>query len=322
MRRIRNTYLHYVAAAVVLALVLAAVATAQAWAGRGRVQGKVTGPDGKPLEGVKVTLMKDGVEGQGPEPFFTKKNGSWSYLGLGGGSWTVVLEYEGMLTSEGSMNVTEYGVNPAVTIDMKPIPREVLEQAAADERRQLLDQGNALLQQGKFAEARAAYTQVMEQIDASQHPPLLRGIARTHYQEGNVDEAIASLKKALALAPDDPETLSLTVNLLVADGREDEAQVYMEKMPQGVKVDANALLNLGIQHFNDNDFEGALGYFDRAVQENPGVADVYYYRGLTHLNLSHNDEAKADFAKLLELAPNHANAAEAQQFIEYLDSQE
>ena len=321
MRKLRDTRLGFLVFAVVLALAFSSLASAQAWAGRGRAQGKVNGPDGKPLAGVKVTLLKGGVEGEGPEPLLTNKKGGWSYLGLAGGSWTVVLEYPGMLRSEGTVHVSEFQANPLVKVDMKPIPEEVLAKAAAAERRQLLDQGNALLEQGKYAEARAAYVQVMEQIEESQHPALLRGIARTYYQEGNVDQAIAALEKALALAPDDAETLRLAINLLVASGREADAQVYMERLPQGSKMDPNTLLNLGIQHFNEDDFEGALGYFDKAVQENPDMADVYYYRGLTNLNLSHNEQAKADFAKLLEIDPNHANAGEAQQFLDYLNSQ-
>jgi len=322
MRKFRDTRLEVLALAVVLALAFSSLAAAQAWAGKGRVQGKVKGPDGTPLEGVKVTLLKDGVEGQGPEPLLTDKKGNWSYLGLAGGSWAVSLEYPGMLRSEGTVHVSEFQVNPLVKIEMKPIPEEVLAKAAADERRQLLDQGNALLAEGKLAEARATYMEVMDKIDPTQHPALLRGIARTYYQEGNVDQAIAALEQALALAPDDADTLRLAINLLVASGREGDAQVYMERLPEGSKMDPNTLLNLGIQHFNDNDFEGALGYFDKAVKENPNMADVYYYRGLTNLNLSHNEQAKADFAKLLEIDPNHANAGEAQQFLEYLNSQQ
>jgi Tfp pilus assembly protein PilF len=322
MRKLRETRLEYLAFAVVLALAFSSIASAQAWAGKGRVQGKVTGPDGEPLEGVKVTLLKGGVEGEGPEPQPTNKKGSWSYLGLTGGAWTVILEYEGMLRSEGTVHVSEFSVNPQVKIEMKPIPEEALEQAAADERRQLLDRGNSLLEQGKLAEARAAYMQVMDLIEESQHPALLRGIARTYYQEGDVDQAIASLEKALAVAPEDEETLRLAINLLVASSREADAQAYMERLPQGTKMDPNTLLNLGIQHFNDNDFEGALGYFNQTVEENPDMADAYYYRGLTNLNLSHNEQAKADFKKLLEIDPDHANAGEAQQFLEYLESQE
>ncbi len=309
-----------VALIVVLALVSASVASAQSWAGKGRVQGKIKGPDGNNLEGVKVTLAYQGVEGQGPEPLMTNKKGHWSYLGLTGGSWSVVLEYDGMMPGETSIRVSEFGANPPLNYQMKPVPRD-LEQEAADHRRQLLDQGNDYLAAGKTTEARAAYEEVMGELEEQQHPVLLRAIARTHYEEKNLDKAIAALDKALALAPDDTDSLQLAINLLVADGREGEAQAYMDRLPEGSKVDANAVLNMGIKAYNDNDIEGALKHFDRAAVDNPDSPDVYYYRGLAHLNSSNSEQALADFAKVLELAPSYAKADEVKQFVEYLESQ-
>ncbi len=319
MHRIRDIRLLYVAA--VLALVAASAAVAQDWAGRGRARGQVTGPDGEPLEGVKVQLLKDGVEGQGPGPVYTDKKGRWSYLGLAGGDWTILLDYEGMMPSQGSVHVSEFGAGQNVKVQLREIPEEVLEEAAADERRKLIDQGNALLAEGKFAEARAAYEEVMAEIDESQHPALLRGVARTHYQEGDVDQAIAALERALQVVPDDVETLRLAISLLVASNREADAQVYMDRLPEGSGVDPNALLNLGIQRYNENDLDKALEYFNRAADENPDMADVFYYRGLTYLNQGHNAKSVADFKKVLEIAPGYEKADEVRQFIEYLDSQ-
>ena len=40
-----------------------------------------------------------------------------------------------------------------------------------------------------------------------------------------------------------------------------------------------------------------------------------------HLNLGNGEIATADFNKFLELAPEHARAEEARQFLEYLESQ-
>lgn len=322
MQRIRDHRLLYLAgAAFVLALAWASAAAAQDWAGRGRARGQVTGPDGAPLEGVKVRLLKDGVEGQGPEPLYTDKKGRWSYLGLAGGDWTILLDFEGMMPSEGSVHVSEFGAGQNVKVELREIPKETLEEAAADERRKLIDQGNAMLAEGKFAEARAAYEKVMAEIDESQHPALLRGIARTYYEEGKVDQAISALDQALQVAPDDVDSLRLAISLLVASNREADAQVYMDRLPEGSGVDPNALLNLGIQHYNDNDIDKALEYFDRAAEENPDMADVFYYRGLAHLNKGDNSHASADFKKVLEIDPSYEKADEVRQFIEYLDSQ-
>ncbi len=304
-----------------ITLLAASASFAQSWAGRGRLQGTVQGPDGKPLVGAKVTLMKDGVEGEGPAPLETNKKGKWSILGLGGGNWTAVIEYDGLIPGEGSVRVSEFGSGPSINVTLREIPKEVLEQAEAESGVGRVDEGNRLLEEGKYAEARAAYQEAIEKLDESNHPALLRGIARTYFQEGDVDQAVATLEKNLELVPDDTDSLRLIINLLVAADREADAQVFMARLPEGSTVDSNTLLNIGIKAYNDNDIPGALETFDRVVAENPELADAYYFRGLCHMNNGSNAEAKADFDKLLEIAPDHGKADEVKQFAEYLATQ-
>jgi regulator of sirC expression with transglutaminase-like and TPR domain len=50
----------------------------------------------------------------------------------------------------------------------------------------------------------------------------------------------------------------------------------------------------------------------------PQNADGYYYRGLTNLQLSKNDAAKADLTKFLEMAPNAPEAATAKGILDKL----
>ena len=72
---------------------------------------------------------------------------------------------------------------------------------------------------------------------------------------------------------------------------------------------------MGIKKYNDKDVTGALEMFDRVVRENPNLPDAYYYRALAYLNQGKTEEAKADFRKLLEIAPDHEKAAEAKEFL-------
>lgn len=338
---------------------LATLASAQDWKGRGRVQGKVLYPDRNPFEGVKITLLHKGVEGQGPEPFFTNKKGRWAYTGLAGGDWTVVLEADGYVISEGSVKIIEYGGGPGEPLEVVMVQDQAaIQRAKENELMGVLDQGNRLLQQGEFVAARAKYEEVLVEVkDKKQQVPLLQGVAqtylgegnyaearsrfeallpqlepaaqapvlrdisRTHYEEGNVGLSIETLKRALTVNPEDVEALRLIISVLVAEGREQEAEPYMAQLPEGEKIDANALLNLGITEYNNGNLDPALEHFDKVVAEYPDNADAYYYRGLTHLGKAENAAALADFEKMLEIAPDHANAGEAQQFLEYLKTQ-
>ena len=299
----------------------------QSWAGRGRLQGQVKDEAGKPVEGAKITL-RNGNEAvdpkkDGPAVITTDKNGKWSILGLTSGGWGVLIEKPGYIPSEGRVSVNEFAVAQPLVVTLKVIPKEVVQKAekesATGQAKAAIEKGNALLAQDKYAEARASYEEGMAKLeDKSLHPAILRAIAQAYFKEGKIDQAIDTLKKSLELAPEDPVTLQLLVNILVGAGRETEAQTYMAKLPQGTKVDANTLLNLGIKSFNSGKMDEALAQFDRVVTENPDLPDAYYYRALVHMNKSQNKEAKADLQKLLQLDPNSKYAKDAQEFLKSL----
>lgn len=337
-------------------LTLTTTALAQEWVGRARVAGRITDAEtGQPLEGVTVTFAYQGAEGQGPDDILTDKKGRWSYLGLARGSWTITWKLDGYIERGGPVQISDApGVRNHFDIQLRP-DLEQRAQEAADKRLSTIEKGNLLLQQGDYAGAREAYETVMVDIRKDQHPILLREIARSYQMEGNSEQAIATLEKSLEIIPGDPDTLremarihydqgdidqaiatldrlleadpddattlQLVINLLVASDRETEAKPYMDRLPEGAKVDANTVLNMGIKLYNENDPEGALEYFNRAVEENAELADAYYYRGLTYLSSEKKAEAIADFKKFLELAPDHPSAGEAKSFLEYLEGE-
>ena len=307
---------------LLLMLLAGLPAFAQEWAGRGRMHGEVKDEQGRPVEGAQVWLRRGDAAidpnnpGEGPKPVTSNKNGKWSILGLAQGGWRVLILKEGFLPSEGNVKVAESGPPPqAINIVLKAMSAA---EAAAQQGPSVLDiieEGNQLLTQQKYAEARAAYEKALAQLDPENHPPILRGIARTWFQENQPDKAIQVLQQALQIKPDDAESLRLIINLLVAQGKEKEAQEYMAKLPQGQTVDPATLLNIGIKYYNEGKMPEALAEFDKVVTENPNLPDAYYYRGLAYLASGKTAEAKADFQKLLELDPKHANADEAREFL-------
>jgi tetratricopeptide (TPR) repeat protein len=295
---------------------------AQSWAGRGRLQGEIKDEQGKPVEGAQVwfRMGENPIDpqnpGEGPKTITTSKYGKWSILGLAQGTWRVLIVKDGYLASEGQVKVLEGGAPPPpIVTTLKVVPKEAQQAVKGNEALEALERGNTLLTREKYAEARAEYEKAIAQLDPANHPPILRGIARTYFQEKQPEKAIDVLKQALALKPDDVESLRLIVNLLVSTGREPEAQQYMAKLPQGTTVDPATLLNIGIKHYNEGKMPEALAEFDRVVKENPTLPDAYYYRGLVYLATGKSAEAKADFQKLLELDPKHPNAKDAQDFL-------
>src|SRR5579863_5681665 len=93
--------------AVLMVLAMACVSSlmAQEWRGRGRLQGVIKDEQGNPIVGAKLTfrLGTDKVDPAkpGPPPVLTDKSGKWSVLGLGQGTWSILIEAEGYNSSEG-----------------------------------------------------------------------------------------------------------------------------------------------------------------------------------------------------------------------------
>jgi tetratricopeptide (TPR) repeat protein len=301
------------------ALLLAVVASplaAQDWKGRGRLQGIVTDDQEQPLVGAKVTVKREGT-GDGPEPTTTDKKGRWAVGGLATGNWEVIAEHPGYVPAGGATKVIEAGIGPGETlrVTLRPVPKE---QAAAEvpASASAIAQGNELLRQNKYAEARAEYERALAEIeDPARKASVLVGVAQTYAAEGNKAQAIKTLEQSLTFKPGDEQTLRTLVDVLMAEGREEEANKYLAQLPQGATVDPNALLNIGVKKYNEGSYDAALQSFDRVVRENPTMGIAYYYRGLTYLGLGKTAEAKADLQKLLELEPNHEKAAEAREFL-------
>lgn len=304
---------------LLVATVFGTAVHAQGWKGRGRAQGRIIDESDQPIEGVKVTLVQTS-SGDGPEPFYTDKNGKFSYLGLVGGTWDVTCEQDGMVTAVGTIQVAEFSRTPSVTIPMRPIPESVLQEEAASAAVLLLDKGNQLLNEEKYAEARASYESALEDLEPEHHASILMGIARTHYQEDNTPDAITTLERLLTIEPEHLDALKLSINLLMAEGREEEAQLYIAKLPEGESVDADVYLNVGIEAYNEGDLETALGQFNQVVDGFPDNADGFYYRGLIFLAQQSNEAAAADLQRYLELEPEGSHVDEVKSFLEYLQS--
>lgn len=366
---------------MVVAALVAAPLAAQDWAGRGRAQGVVKDEEGNPVEGAKITLHQPERPDAGPEPVMTRKNGRWAIGGLGGGAWTVVIEKEGFVTSEGSFSVNEFAPSQPLVVELQKNPfdavgkgqdlidagryaearaeferilpemdehqqaqlqaligttyyqeqnfaaaRNAYEKAlpglAPEEKTSVrLRLGDSYLQEEEFDRARATYEQVLSQLGAEGQTQVLLAIARTYDQEGDRDQAVATVERILEQNPDDVQALQLIADLLSRAGREDEAQAYLDRIPEDEALPADILLNQGIRFYNENSYDQAVANFDRVIRQDPNMADAYYYRGLSFLAQGDNSKAAEDLAEYVELAPDGQYADQAQEFLQYLQSQ-
>ena len=314
--------------AVLAGALLAAAASAQAWAGRGRLSGTVQDADGNPVEGASIQLT---LGGAGPEVVSTNGKGRWARAGLGGGNWDVLVSKAGYVSTTHSALVQEYA-SPAdrvflkTTLEAGAVSATDGSAAALDDgesaqaAREQLERGNDLLASGDYEGAIQVFTEALPALPEGAKAAVLVAVAQAQVQLERDDEALASLERALAYAPSNVDALRLMSRRLTALGRGDEAQAYLDRMPEDQRADPEILVREGVALYNENDFEGAVAKLDAAVEAAPDWSEAYYFRGLSNMAAGRNEAAAADFRRLIELEPEGEKAEEAKQFAEYLES--
>ncbi len=291
---------------LVLALLLSAsLAAAQGWRGMGRVAGKVTDEQGKPLESVSVKLD---LHGAGGTEVKTNKKGEWAAGGLARGDWQVDFELAGYEVKRITVSIAELSRVPPVEIVLKHDVNEIVRLAMV--------QAGDLMTQQKYAEARAIYEELLAKYpDAYRIEPYL---ARTYYAEKKYDEAIKYLKIAVEKDPGDQETKLRLGNTLMDQGRVDEGRQVLSSVDDTAVKDPAIYVNVGISLLNQNKADEALPYFEKAITRFPSQGEAYYYRALVRLQKGDIEGTKADLKKFLELSPDAPEAPAARKALEQL----
>lgn len=300
--------------------VAAVPAAAQDWKGRGRVEGRVIDPDGKPVAGATVRIRVPDHPDQGLD-LKTDAKGWWACLGLRGGDWKITIEAPGYMSGETVYSVSEFERRNPVNYTMKPVPKvEAASPAVPPEIAEAVKVGNEALEQKRWADARAAFEKVLPV--APDNVGLLMALARSYSGEGSTEKAVEMLKKVTEKDAANWGAWMLMANMLLEKGKLEEGRAALEHVPQQSVTDPNVFINVGVLFMNQKKIDEAENYFTKAVEVAPGQFDGYYYRGLARISLKKNEAAREDLQKVVELAPGDSSEAkEAQQLLEALKGQ-
>jgi tetratricopeptide (TPR) repeat protein len=179
-----------------------------------------------------------------------------------------------------------------------------------------IEEGNRLLTEKKFAEARAQYEKAA--VAVPDNAAITKGIAQTYHGEGNREKTIETLKKVVELDPADAQNKTLLASMLLEAGKLEEGKALLDSLPAGSIQDAGVYVNLGILFMNKSKADDARAYLTKAIELDPSQADIYYYRGLAAMQAKKNAEAKADFQKFLQMTPDAPEAKEVREMLQAL----
>jgi protein O-GlcNAc transferase len=173
------------------------------------------------------------------------------------------------------------------------------------ELRQLFDQGVAAHRGGNLAGAETAYRQVLRADN--RNFPALHMLGYLKAQQGQYDEAITLLNKALKQKPDLVARTHYAHALLAAQ-RFEEALAAYDQVLAAQPGSFEAHYNRGVILSQLQRFEESLAALDRAVALQPGAAATWYNRGVVLVGLERHREALDSYDRALALDPSYAPA--------------
>ena len=162
---------------------------------------------------------------------------------------------------------------------------------------------------GRFAEAEAAYLELLSQNP--RHADTLHLLGVLYHQSGQHVEAAQIIAKAIALAPDNADYLNNHGLALRAAGQPQAALTSYLKAMQLAPHDSDIHTNLGNIYQELGRFEEAAGCFRRVLYGNPKDLDAW--NALCHAlqslaeqyhSAGQYQQAEAAYLELLELAGN------------------
>lgn len=308
--------------AVVTALVVTMGAQdvfAQAWSGAGRAKGVVTDHEGNPVKGAKVELVMILDRDTGPPALTTDKKGKFSKLGLRGGTWWVRVNADGFKLWSGPYEIYSHSAPDNLEIELEPLAEEVLRAQKQFKAQDRLDKAKQLVAAGDVEGARTEYNAAIAELEEVDHPVVLAVLASTYMGEGDLDKATEILEQSLAIGPEHAPSLEALAAIKASQGDAESAEALLAKIPADVSVHPNTTMNLGMARYNKGEMDTALTYIERTIRDHPDVFLAYYFRGLINLSLEPT-AAIPDFKKVIEMAPDSTQAAEAQEYLTYLEA--
>lgn len=169
-----------------------------------------------------------------------------------------------------------------------------------------------LRRQERHNEALGLYREALE-MD-SRFAPAIAGMGVALFELERYEEAIDSMARALALAPELPEASSLhrlAGRSLQELGRLEEAAEQFARTLELDPRDTEALDHLAFLRFNAGRYEEAIGYYRALLGVDPADATAHSNLGIALLNLERYEEAARSLERSLELDPEQAVARAA-----------
>lgn len=160
-----------------------------------------------------------------------------------------------------------------------------------------------LYENQKFEDAKKLAISLIKKSPKHPYPWKILGVLLK--QLGDIDQALAVMKKSIQISPKDPENYNnLAFTFLNLNRLNEAEQIYN----QAIKLNPNytlAYYNLGNTYRRNRKFKNAEYVYRQLIKLKPDYIEAYNNLGLTLLELERFEEAEKVFLKILRLKPDY-----------------
>ena len=303
----------------VVAAAIFALMAVDAFAQLGSIRGKFVDEDGNPITGVECSIEPSG----GGRSTKVKTNGKGEFTkgGVKSGTYTIVCGKEGYRDLPLQTQVSAFDqANLRENILFKLQPGELSEKQH-ERATELLEEFNVATETGDQQETLDKLFELKEMMPESTEIDF--NIAATYDEMGETDKAVEYYTIAAEKNPD----LAYDSYLAVADlhGKAKawaEAAGAMKKATDIRATDPVAMFNYAVYSQNAGDVDNALNAYEKTLELDANRAMAHYQAGLILVGKAENERALAHFEQFLTLAPDHPQAAAAQEVVTALNAKE
>jgi tetratricopeptide (TPR) repeat protein len=335
---------------IIPALMIPAVCFTLAADSTGRIAGKVTTKDGKPLPQAVITLSRTEIT-------WTKEvkmddKGTYMQVGLEPKDFKLTCTAPGYQTYKENIRIK---LGDVLTVNIKMLTA----QEAADEALKAnlaalpagegksmaasasFNAGVEFYNQQNFVEAlphvekavtgfKEALAEMKEgdtrKTVEGQIPTAERVYGITLYevakadptQSANYAKAEPYLAAALQRNPKDQRVLVALVDVAKATNNEAALKTYQAALDTLMGPRPELAYNDGVAAFNAGKFKEAKAFVTKAIALDPKFADSYWLLGVVEFSLENIKGAKESFKKYMEIAPTGKKAGEVKEFLKEL----
>lgn len=113
----------------------------------------------------------------------------------------------------------------------------------------------------------------------SKQPTVIKNIAFVYVEKGDTEKALAAVRDARSVAPEDVNLILTEANLQIKLGNKDEFAKLMNDAIELDPTNASLYFNLGVISGEQGDFEKAKEYYQKCIDLDPTYVDGYINLG-------------------------------------------